>query len=58
LRELIDRGEVDSFAILCPPQLVDQWTTELRAKFDIDAVAITSSSAARLAVWGAPVYRC
>ena len=48
LRELIDRGEVDSFAILCPPQLVDQWTTELRAKFDIDAVAITSSSAARL----------
>jgi superfamily II DNA or RNA helicase len=48
LRELIDRGEVDRFAILCPPHLVEQWTTELRAKFDLDAVAITSSSAARL----------
>jgi superfamily II DNA or RNA helicase len=48
LREMIDRGEVDKFAILCPPHLVEQWTTELRAKFDLDAVAITSSSAARL----------
>jgi len=48
LRELIDRGEVDRFAILCPPHLVEQWTTELRAKFDLDAVAVTASSAARL----------
>jgi superfamily II DNA or RNA helicase len=48
LRELIDRGEVDRFAVLCPPHLVEQWTTELRAKFDLDAVAITASSAARL----------
>jgi ERCC4-related helicase len=48
VREMIDRGEVDRFAILCPPHLVEQWTTELRAKFDLDAVAITSSSAARL----------
>ena len=48
LREMIDRGEVDKFAILCPPHLVEQWTTELRVKFDLDAVAITSSSAARL----------
>jgi superfamily II DNA or RNA helicase len=48
LRELVDRGEVDRFAILCPPHLVEQWTMELRAKFDLDAVAITASSAARL----------
>ena len=48
LRELIDRGEVDGFAILCPPHLVEQWTTELKAKFDLDAVAITASSASRL----------
>jgi superfamily II DNA or RNA helicase len=48
LRELVDRGEVDRFAILCPPHLVEQWTTELRAKFDLDAVAITASSAARI----------
>lgn len=48
LRELIDRGEVDGFAILCPPHLVEQWTTELKAKFDLDAVAVTASSASRL----------
>lgn len=48
LRELIDRGEVDRFAILCPPHLVEQWTGELREKFDLDAVAVTASSAARL----------
>lgn len=48
LRELIDRGEVDQFAVLCPPHLVEQWTTELRTKFDLDAIAVTASSAARL----------
>lgn len=48
LRELVDRGEVDRFAILCPPHLVEQWTTELRAKFDLDSVAVTASSATRL----------
>ena len=48
LRELIDRGEVDRFAVLCPPHLVEQWTGELNAKFDLDAVAVTASSAPRL----------
>lgn len=48
LRELIDRGEVDRFAVLCPPHLVEQWTEELKSKFDLDAVAVTSTSAARL----------
>jgi superfamily II DNA or RNA helicase len=48
LRELIDRGEIDSFTVLCPPHLVEQWTTELRSKFDLDAVAVTASTAARL----------
>jgi superfamily II DNA or RNA helicase len=48
LRELIDRGEADRLAVLCPPHLVEQWTQELKAKFDIDAVAVTASSAARL----------
>jgi superfamily II DNA or RNA helicase len=48
LRELLDRREVDRFAILCPPHLVEQWTTELKGKFDLDAVAVTASSAARL----------
>ena len=48
LRELIDRGEVDRFSVLCPPHLVEQWTEELSEKFDIDATAVTSASASRL----------
>ena len=48
LRELIDRGEADRLAALCPPHLVEQWTGELKSKFDIDAVAVTAASAARL----------
>ena len=45
LREMLDRGTVDSFSVLCPPHLVDQWVSELAEKFDIDAVAVTSSKA-------------
>ena len=48
LREMLDRGEIDSFTILCPPHLVDQWVTELAEKFDIDAVAVTSARARSL----------
>ena len=48
LRELMDRGEVDAFSVLCPPHLVDQWVTELKDRFGIDAVAVTSGTAARL----------
>ncbi|MCX7864494.1 MAG: DEAD/DEAH box helicase, partial [Novosphingobium sp.] len=48
LREMLDRGEIDSFTVLCPPHLVDQWVGELTEKFDIDAVAVTSARARRL----------
>lgn len=48
LREFMDRGEAEAFSVLCPPHLVEQWTGELKEKFDIDAVAVTASSAARL----------
>lgn len=48
LRELIDRGEIDRVAVLCPPHLVEQWTTELKTKFDLDAVAVTAATASRL----------
>jgi superfamily II DNA or RNA helicase len=43
LREMMDRGEVDRFTVLCPPHLVEQWVEELATKFDIDAVAVTSA---------------
>ncbi|MCE7028104.1 DEAD/DEAH box helicase [Jiella avicenniae] len=48
LREWIDRGEIDRFAVLCPPHLVEQWTEELKERFGIDTVAVTASSAKRL----------
>ena len=48
LRELMDRGEVDGFSVLCPPHLVEQWIGELKERFGIEAVAVTSGSAARL----------
>jgi superfamily II DNA or RNA helicase len=48
LRELMDRGEVDAFSVLCPPHLVEQWVGELKLRFGIEAVPVTSGSAARL----------
>jgi superfamily II DNA or RNA helicase len=48
LRELLDRGEVDAFSVLCPPHLVEQWVGELKARFAIDAVPVTSGTASRL----------
>lgn len=48
LRELMDRGEVDAFSVLCPPHLVEQWIGELKTRFGIDAVAVTSGTASRL----------
>ena len=47
-RELYDRGEIESFSVLCPPHLVKQWVDQLRVKFHFPAVAVTPSSAARL----------
>jgi len=48
LRELMDRGEVEAFSVLCPPHLVEQWVLELKSRFGIEAVAVTSGTAARL----------
>lgn len=47
-RELLDRGEIDRMAVLCPPQLAEQWHTELREKFYIEAELVLSSTATRL----------
>lgn len=48
VRELLDRGQVDRFTVLCPPHLVEQWVAELTEKFDIDAVAVTAARARSL----------
>ena len=47
-RELFDRGEIQRFAVLCPPHLVEQWVGELAERFHFQAVAVTATSAARL----------
>jgi len=44
LRELMERGEIERFAVLCPPHLCDQWQQELRDKLDIEAVVIRSGT--------------
>ena len=47
-RELLDRGDIERLAVLCPPHLVDQWGGELEARFHIHPVAVTAASANRL----------
>lgn len=48
LRELLERGTIKSFAVLCSPHLCEQWQKELADKLDIDAVIIRSSTVAAL----------
>jgi superfamily II DNA or RNA helicase len=47
-RELIDRAEVNRMAVLCPPHLAEQWQTELRTKFHIEAELVLPGTASRL----------
>lgn len=47
-RELLDRGEVERLAILCPPHLAEQWQRELLEKFHIEAELVLPSTATRL----------
>lgn len=47
-RELLDRGEINRLAVLCPPQLAEQWHAELREKFYIETELVLSSTATRL----------
>lgn len=47
-RELLDRGEVERLAVLCPPQLAEQWQAELRDKFHIEAELVLPGTASRL----------
>jgi superfamily II DNA or RNA helicase len=47
-REMLDRGEINRLAVLCPPQLAEQWQSELRDKFHIDAELVLPGTAHRL----------
>src|SRR2546425_7601275 len=47
-RELIDRGEVSRLAVLCPPQIAEQWQAELSTKFHLDAELVLPGTVTRL----------
>lgn len=48
VKELIERRDIKRFAVLCPPHLCEQWQTELKDKFNIEAVIIRGSTQAAL----------
>lgn len=48
LKEMMERGEVKKFAVICPPHLCEQWKQEIKDKLDIEAEIIRSSTAAKL----------
>lgn len=47
-KEMLDRGEVNRLAVLCPPHLAEQWQAELSEKFNIEAELVLSSTVKRL----------
>ncbi len=47
-RELLDRGEIQRIAVLCPPHLAEQWQAELGEKFHIEAELVLPSTVTRL----------
>lgn len=47
-REMLDRGEISRLAVLCPPQLAEQWQSEMNEKFRIETELVLSSTASRL----------
>ena len=48
VRELLDRGEIRRFTILCPPHLAEQWQRELAEKFHLEADLVLASTIQRL----------
>jgi superfamily II DNA or RNA helicase len=47
-REMLERRQIERFAVLCPPHLCEQWQEEIKTKLDINAVIIRSNTEAAL----------
>lgn len=47
-RELLDRGEIQRFAVVCPPHLCEQWNSELATKFNLQTEVVRTGTASRL----------
>ena len=43
-RELLDRGDVRRLCVLCPPNLCEQWRSEMSGKFNLEAEVIRSGT--------------
>jgi len=48
VKELLERKEIERFAVIALPHLCEQWQQELKDKFGIEAVIIRSNTQARL----------
>lgn len=47
-KELLDRREINRFAVICLPHLCEQWQNEIKDKFGLDAQIIRSSTVSKL----------
>lgn len=47
-RELLEQGDAQRLAVLCPPHLAEQWQAEMRDKFHLDAELVLTSTATKL----------
>ena len=47
-RELLEQGDAQRLAVLCPPHLAEQWQGEMRDKFHLDAELVLTSTARKL----------
>lgn len=47
-REMLDRGEIRRFSVLCPPHLCEQWQEELQSKFNLRAEIVSTANIKRL----------
>ncbi len=47
-KEMLDRGEIERMAVVCPPALAEQWREELSSKFHIDAELVLPSTVTKL----------
>jgi superfamily II DNA or RNA helicase len=47
-RELFDRGELRSIAVLCPPHLAEQWQRAMHEQFHFDVALVLAGTAGRL----------
>ncbi len=48
VKELLARGEITGFSVLCPAQLAEQWQRELKEKFHIDAKLVLPGAVRKL----------